>query len=128
MFSYHGLPQALVDRGDPYYQQCVETTELICKALDLTNDDWELSFQSRLGRAQWLQPYTEQTIKALGKNGVKTLDIICPGFSADCLETLEEINIQNRHFFLEAGGETFNYIPALNDQPGHIEAIKQIIL
>jgi ferrochelatase len=89
---------------------------------------WINSFQSRLGPTQWLQPYTDETVKKLAKEGVESVDVICPGFSVDCLETIEEIGMENREYFIEAGGKQFNYIPALNDSPAHIEMMKNLVL
>ncbi|UJF20177.1 ferrochelatase [Vibrio sp. SS-MA-C1-2] len=125
--SYHGIPQRLADAGDPYPLQCEETTRLLAKALDLNDDQIGHSYQSRFGREPWLMPYTDKTLEQLPKNGVKSLDIITPAFSADCLETLEEIAEQCRDSYLEAGGVSFNYIPCLNDNTVHIEALKVIL-
>lgn len=128
LFSFHGIPQAYFEAGDPYYCECHKTARLVAEKLNLNETDWALTFQSRFGPKQWLQPYTDKTLKSLPADGVKSVDVVCPGFSADCLETLEEINMQNREFFLEAGGENFSYIPALNDRPAHIKALANIIL
>ena len=95
--------------------------------LALAEEEWMVCFQSRFGREEWLQPYTDETLKALPARGVRSVDVVCPGFAADCLETLEEMNIENRELFLEAGGEGFNYIPCLNDDAGHLEALSQIV-
>ncbi len=127
ILSYHGLPQAYVDRGDPYYDQCLETSRLLIDALQLKPEQYRVTFQSRLGRQKWLQPYTALTMQQLPQQGVKSLQVICPGFSADCLETLEEIKLQNREFFIKAGGERFEYIPALNDSPEHIAMMVALI-
>jgi protoporphyrin/coproporphyrin ferrochelatase len=128
LFSFHGLPKRYLISGDPYHCQCHKTGRLIAQRLGLKHDQWQLSFQSRLGREEWLQPYTDYIIKHLPKQGIKSVDVFCPGFAADCLETLEEIAMLNREFFIEAGGERFNYIPALNDMPAHIEALETLIL
>ncbi len=128
VLSYHGMPQHYIDAGDPYYAECNQTTKRIIEKLDINDDKWITTFQSRVGPRKWLQPYTDETLKELGKNGTKHVQIICPGFSADCLETLEEINIQNKGFFIEAGGEEFSYIPALNDSDEHIQALSNIII
>jgi ferrochelatase len=128
LFSFHGVPKRYLLNGDPYHCQCHKSARLIAEALELAPGDWELSFQSRFGREEWLKPYTDERLKALPQEGVRAVDAFCPGFSADCLETLEEIAMQNRDFFLEAGGETFRYIPALNDEPGHIEALTDLAL
>jgi ferrochelatase len=117
--SFHGMPQAYVDKGDPYYDQCVETMRLLRARLKLDEDKLRLTFQSRFGRAAWLQPYTDVTVKSLARQGVKNLAVITPGFSADCLETLEEIAVENAHIFKKNGGENFVHIPCLNDsEPG----------
>ncbi len=117
--SFHGMPQEYVDKGDPYYGQCVETMRLLRARLKLDEDKLRLTFQSRFGRAVWLQPYTDATVKSLAKQGVKNLAVITPGFSADCLETLEEIAGENAHIFTKNGGENFAHIPCLNDsEPG----------
>lgn len=128
LFSYHGLPRRYLELGDPYFCQCHKTARLVAEVLSLSEDQWRLSFQSRFGREEWLQPYTDETLKQLAQQGCRSVDVFCPGFSADCLETLEEIAMQNREVFLEAGGESFNYIPALNDLPEHIEALTELIL
>ena len=128
LISWHGIPQAYVEQGDPYADQCETTTRLLTEKLALSNDDWFMSYQSRLGKAPWLQPYTDKTLEAWGQAGkIKVIDVICPGFSADCLETLEEINIQNRELFRRAGGVDLRYIPALNDDREHIEALANIV-
>jgi ferrochelatase len=117
--SYHGMPEEYVRKGDPYEKQCIETTRLLRTALGMTEDKLMLTFQSRFGRAKWLEPATDETVKALGKRGVKSIAVVTPGFSADCLETLEEIAVENAHIFRKAGGENFAAIPCLNDSaPG----------
>ena len=126
MFSFHGVPQYTLDRGDPYYCQCQKTGRLLASALELGDDDWTLSFQSRVGREEWLRPYTDETVRSLAQGGVKRLDVACPGFSTDCLETLEEIAMQNAGFFQEAGGESLHYIPALNARDDHIEFLASL--
>ena len=127
LFSFHGLPQDYADAGDPYPDECQATVRLIVEKLPLQTTEWALTFQSRLGPKAWLKPYTDITLQALAANGLKRVDVICPGFSADCLETLEEIDMQNRAIFLTAGGETFSYIPALNDRPQHITMLQKLI-
>lgn len=127
LMSFHGIPQRYCDLGDPYYQQCVAGAEQLAKALQLNQDQWALTFQSRVGREPWLQPYTDETLKSWGQSGIKTVDVICPGFSADCLETLEEIQQENAEYFIEAGGQKLSYIPALNAREDHIQALKSII-
>lgn len=128
LMSFHGLPQAYVDKGDPYYLQCIETAESIANALQLETNEWQVSFQSRLGRSQWLQPYTSEVLESWGGEGLQSVDVICPAFSVDCLETLEEISEENRSIFLQAGGKDFRYIPCLNDRDDHIEMMKNIVL
>jgi protoporphyrin/coproporphyrin ferrochelatase len=127
LFSFHGIPQAYFDAGDPYYFECHITARLVAEKLKLDKEEWMLTFQSRFGPKEWLKPYTDMTLVELANAGIKNVDVICPGFSADCLETLEEIDMQNRDFFLKAGGEKFSYIPALNERPAHITALAKII-
>lgn len=127
LMSFHGLPKRNLLLGDPYFCQCHKTGRLLARRLNLKDNEWKLTFQSRFGKAEWLQPYTEQTLKALPDQGVKALDVICPGFPADCLETLEEIAVENRDYFLKAGGESYQYIPALNDAKDHIQALADIV-
>lgn len=128
LLSYHGLPLRYVEAGDPYRTQCEETTTALANQMGLQDGEIQMVFQSRFGREEWLQPYTEETLKSLPDEGVKNVEIACPGFSADCVETLEEIALQNRDFFLEAGGESYHYIPALNRRADHIEALSKILL
>lgn len=127
LFSFHGLPKRNLELGDPYYCECQKTARLVVEQLGLNEEQYQVCFQSRFGKAEWLQPYTDKTLEAWGKQGIKHVQVICPGFSADCLETLEEIDMQNREFFVEAGGEKYSYIPALNDQPEHIQFLNQLI-
>lgn len=127
LFSFHGLPQRFLEQGDPYYYECHKSARLIAGQLQLADDQWKVSFQSRFGREPWLQPYTDHTLQEWGAAGVRSVDVVCPGFSADCLETLEEIAIQNRDLFLQSGGERYHYIPALNEHPAHIEALTAIV-
>lgn len=127
VFSFHGIPQRYVKNGDPYQQHCEETVALVTQQLGLNDDEWMLVFQSRVGREPWLQPYCDDTMKALPSQGVKSVDVICPGFSADCLETLEEIEQENKEYFLEAGGESFNYIPCLNSNEHHVALVKALV-
>ncbi len=126
IMSFHGMPARYIDAGDPYKDQCEKTAELLASRLGLPTRKWLITFQSRFGRQKWIRPYTDKTLKELAQSGNKKVDVICPGFSADCLETLEEIKIQNRNLFLEAGGERYRYIPALNVRPGFIKAISEI--
>jgi protoporphyrin/coproporphyrin ferrochelatase len=128
LFSFHGMPQHYIDAGDPYFCECHKTARLVAEQLGLNKDDYLVTFQSRFGPRKWLQPYTDVTLKELGKKGTKHIQVVCPGFSADCLETIEEIDMQNRDFFKEAGGEIFSYIPALNDNNEHIQALTNIIM
>ncbi|MCG8324704.1 MAG: ferrochelatase [Thiotrichales bacterium] len=127
IFSFHGIPEDYDRAGDPYQGECRKTAQLVAQAMQLADSDWLLTFQSRFGPREWLQPYTDMTLKSLPAQGVKYVQVICPGFSADCLETLEEIDMQNRGFFLEAGGEKFSYIPALNADSEHINALVTVI-
>ena len=127
IFSFHGLPRDYFLAGDPYHCECHKTARLVAEKLQLQVDEWQLTFQSRFGPREWLQPYTDVTLKELAANGIKHVQIVCPGFSADCLETIEEIDMQNRQFFTESGGEEFSYIPALNDSDEHIDVLSSII-
>lgn len=127
LFSFHGIPQRYANAGDPYYQQCLETVRLVTESLGLSEDSWQLAFQSRVGREVWLQPYTDQVLQSWGKEGIKSVDVVCPGFSSDCLETLEEIDQRYRGLFEASGGSQFHYIPALNDDPVHIRFLQDLI-
>lgn len=127
MMSFHGLPAKLTELGDPYFHQCHASGQLIAENLGLSDDQWQLVFQSRFGKAEWLKPYCVEQLAQLPGQGVKQIDLICPGFSTDCLETLEEIAITNREIFLEAGGEGYRYIPALNDSDAHVELMVELI-
>ena len=127
LLSFHGLPKDVLTKGDPYHCQCLKTARLIAEALDLADDEWTLSFQSRVGRAEWVRPYTDETIAELGKSGLQRLDVVCPGFAADCLETLEEIALQYGTLFKESGGGTLNYIPALNARDDHVAFLTRLI-
>lgn len=127
LFSYHGIPKRYCDEGDPYLEQCHTTTRLVAELLDLDEDSYLTVFQSRFGREEWLQPYTDETLKRLPAEGVESIQVICPGFSADCLETLEEIGVENRDYFLEAGGSQFGYIPCLNSDAEHVTALAQLL-
>ena len=128
IFSFHGLPKRNLELGDPYHCECHQTARLIAEKLNLNESQWKLTFQSRFGRAEWMQPYTIKTMEELPGEGVKSIDVFCPGFSADCIETLEEISLENRDVFLNAGGESFSYIPALNAEASHIDALANIIM
>jgi ferrochelatase len=127
LFSFHGLPQENLARGDPYHCQCHKTARLIAAALELGDDDWVVSFQSRVGRAEWLRPYTDETIRDFGSNKLGRIDVVCPGFAADCLETLEEIEMRYGDLFRAAGGTELNYIPALNARDDHIAFLSRLI-
>jgi ferrochelatase len=124
--SFHGIPQAYVDNGDPYYTHCVETMRLLRAALALDESKFMLTFQSRFGRAKWLEPATDRTVRKLARSGVKSIAVVTPGFSADCLETLEEIAVENAHIFKRHGGQNFAAIPCLNDSPPGMQVIAQI--
>jgi ferrochelatase len=128
IMSFHGIPQRSVDRGDPYAGQCHATAVALAAALDLSTSKWLATFQSRFGAAKWLQPYTQPTLEELARGGLKRVDVVCPGFPADCLETLEEIAMECREAFLHAGGEGFQYIPCLNEQPDWIAALADLAL
>ncbi len=121
LLSYHGIPQRYANQGDDYPQRCRDTTRELVSALGLPPERLMMTFQSRFGREPWLTPYTDETLKMLGEKGTKHIQVLCPGFAADCLETLEEIAVQNREIFLEAGGKQYEYIPALNADAAHIE-------
>lgn len=123
LLSFHGVPQRYLLKGDPYHCQCHKTARLLGERLGLSAGSMSLSFQSRLGRMPWLQPYTDEHIRQLAERGIRRLDVACPGFSADCLETLEEVAVGYGKTFTDAGGEALRYLPALNDQPVHIEAL-----
>ncbi len=127
LFSFHGVPRQTLLDGDPYHCQCQKTGRLVAEKLGLDKDDWMLTFQSRVGRAEWLRPYTDETIEALGADRLGKLDVVCPGFSADCLETLEEIALQNGEAYVEAGGGELRYIPCLNDRDDHIDFLAGLV-
>jgi ferrochelatase len=127
LFSFHGMPKRTLLAGDPYHCHCQKTARLVAEHLGLATDEWLVAFQSRFGREEWLRPYANETLERLGKEGLRSIDVVCPGFSADCLETLEEMAMQNKDVFQRAGGGDYRYIPALNDTPGHIEALADIV-
>lgn len=127
LFSYHGVPLRYLKNGDPYHCECYKTSRLVAEKLGLSKADYIVTFQSRFGREEWLQPYTDVTLQSLPASGVKSVHIVCPGFSADCLETIEEIGEENREYFMDAGGENYGYIPALNDSKVHIDMLTQLI-
>jgi len=128
IFSFHGLPKVNIEKGDPYFEHCEYTAKETAKLLGLEDPQWMITFQSRFGKQEWLQPYTDKTLEQLPKEGVKSVQLICPAFSADCLETLEEISIENKEVFMEAGGKEFDYIPALNNRADHISVFEDIVL
>ncbi|HVY21887.1 MAG TPA: ferrochelatase [Steroidobacteraceae bacterium] len=127
LLSFHGLPQRYLYQGDPYHCHCLKTARLVAEKLHLKENEWTVSFQSRVGREQWLQPYTDQTLLRFAREGIKRVTVMCPGFAVDCLETLEEIAIRNKEDFLAAGGESFAYIPALNDDASHVQVLSGLI-
>lgn len=128
IMSFHGVPKVHLTKGDPYHCQCHKTGRLLAEALSLSKDDYTIAFQSRFGKQEWLKPYFSNTLEALGKEKLKRVDVVCPGFSSDCLETLEEIAIEGKEIFQHAGGGDYHYIPALNDSEGWINAMCDIAL
>ena len=128
VMSFHGVPERTATLGDPYHLEAKQTARLLAQRLGLAEDRWVLTFQSRFGKAKWLEPYTEPTLVQLAQSGTQRVDVVCPGFTSDCLETLEEINQEARHAFLHAGGSEFHYIPCLNDSPAWIGALRGIAL
>ena len=127
LMSFHGIPEDYVIAGDPYAEQCRQTAKLLADTLELNEDEWLLTFQSRVGRKEWLQPYTDKTLQSLARSGIRSVQILCPGFSVDCLETLEEIQVENRGYFIEAGGEQYEYIPCLNARDDHIQMLASLV-
>ncbi len=127
LLSYHGIPKRCVDNGDPYLEQCQRTSALLMEELQLPQSEWGMSFQSRFGRLEWLQPYTVNTLENWAKDGLKTVDVLCPAFAADCLETLEEIAIGAAEEFCAAGGEKLRLIPCLNANPAHIDLLSSLV-
>lgn len=127
LFSFHGLPKRYLLAGDPYHCQCHKTARLLAERLKLKEGEWHIAFQSRFGREEWLKPYTDHLLREWAEAGVGRVDVICPGFATDCLETLEEIDQQNRKLFLQAGGKEYHYIPALNDEFVHIKALADLV-
>ena len=128
IFSLHGIPERYVTQGDPYRDHCEKSVQAIVAALGLGDDEWLLTYQSRVGREPWLQPYTDKTLIEMGSSGTRHVQVVCPGFAVDCLETLEEIGMQNREFFEQAGGEKLEYIPALNDSDAHARVMKALVM
>ncbi|NMG27458.1 ferrochelatase [Aromatoleum evansii] len=127
VMSFHGIPRRSLDLGDPYHCECHVTARLVARELGLTDDRWQLTFQSRFGKAEWLKPYTQPTLESLARQGTARVDVMCPGFPADCLETLEEIAMECRHAFLSCGGKEFHYIPCLNERDDWITALRDIV-
>jgi ferrochelatase len=127
LMSFHGLPEQLTKWGDPYFHQCHKTAALIADKLEINEKQWKIVFQSRFGKAQWLKPYCVDTLMELPGQGIKKVDVVCPGFAVDCLETLEEIAMENKAIFMESGGEEYRYIPALNDSEIHVAAIVSLL-
>lgn len=127
LFSLHGIPERYVSQGDPYRDQCEASVRAVVERMGLDDSEWLLCYQSRVGREPWLQPYTDTTLQELAASGVRHVQAVCPGFAVDCLETLEEIAMQNSELFKEAGGEKLEYIPALNDGTRHVEVISGLI-
>ena len=127
ILSFHGLPKRSLDLGDPYHCECLKAGRLLAERLNLAEGQYQVCFQSRFGRAEWLQPYTAPTLVALAKSGTQRVDVICPGFVADCLETLEEIAMEGKSDFLANGGKAYHYIPALNENPDWITALAGLV-
>lgn len=127
LISFHGIPQRYADAGDPYGERCQATARLVAERLSLPRDRWSVGFQSRVGRAQWLRPYTEERLRELPARGARRVAVVCPGFAVDCLETLEEIAIRGRAAFLAAGGQEFEYVPALNDDTAQVECLARLV-
>ena len=127
IFTYHGIPKRNFDLGDPYQCYCQKTTRLVAEKLNLKEDEYVTTFQSRFGPAEWLKPYTSDTMEELPKKGIKNILVVAPAFSVDCLETIEEIDEENKEIFLNSGGQNFTYVPCLNDSDGHVNFLKQLI-
>lgn len=127
LMSFHGIPQEYVDKGDPYQSECVATANALAERLGLKEGEWEYSFQSRFGPKAWIKPYTDELLSAWPNQGVRSVDVICPGFSVDCLETIEEIAEENKETFIEAGGSAYHYIASLNDSEGHINMMHDLV-
>ena len=127
VFSFHGIPQRYVRNGDPYQSHCEKTVAAVCNKLKLNDEEFLLVYQSRVGKEPWLQPYCDETMQSLPKKGVENIDVICPGFSADCLETIEEIDEENKKYFLDAGGKSYRYIECLNSSLDHSKLVDSLI-
>ncbi len=128
LFSFHGIPRDYHEAGDPYPDECQATARGVVERLGLGSDQWQVCFQSRFGRQEWMRPYTDETLKQWGAQGIERVQVVCPAFAVDCLETLEEIGKENREYFLHAGGEAYAYIPCLNDRPDHIAMLAGLIV
>jgi ferrochelatase len=126
LFSFHGIPRRYLIGGDPYHCQCLKSARLIAEKLQLGNGDWNVSFQSQVGREEWLRPYTDETLVRYAQQGPRRVTVVCPGFATDCLETLEEIVIRNRELFMSKGGEAYEYVPALNASAAHVKLLVQL--
>ena len=127
LLSFHGIPQRYEDKGDPYPSQCRETAALVAEALGLSEKEWRCTFQSRFGREEWVKPYTDKVLEEWAHAQIQRVDVVSPAFSADCLETLEELDMENRHLFLQEGGKDYHYIPCLNDRPEHIQLLTALV-
>jgi ferrochelatase len=127
LMSFHGIPERYFKQGDPYYCKCQKTARLLADELNLADNQWSVSFQSKYGPGQWLKPYTDETLAEMPRRGIRSVTVVCPGFAVDCLETLEEINIENRERFIEAGGLDYQYVPALNARAEHARALADLI-
>jgi ferrochelatase len=128
VISFHGVPRFTLDKGDPYHCECQKTGRLLAEALELDAGKYQICFQSRFGRAEWLSPYTAVTLEQLGKQNMRRVDVVCPGFVSDCLETLEEIAMEGKAIFIQAGGQDFHYIPCLNERDDWIQTLADIAL
>jgi len=128
LMSFHGIPEDYHTAGDPYPDECRTTAQLLAAELGLNSEQWAISFQSRMGRKEWIKPYTDELLKEWGQKGLGNVHVICPGFPTDCLETIEEIGAENREYFVQAGGGEYHYIPALNSSQEHIQALANIVL
>jgi len=128
LLSFHGIPRSYFEQGDPYFCECQKTARLLVTRLGLAESEYAVTFQSRFGPMEWLRPYTDETLEEWGRHGVRSVQVLAPGFSGDCLETIDELGREGKETFLEAGGQSFSYIPALNDRPDHIAALTQIVL
>jgi ferrochelatase len=128
LFSFHGIPQRYFEAGDPYFCECHKTGRLVAEKLGLQEDQYRVTFQSLFGREEWLRPYTEEVVKELSGKGTQRIEVVCPGFAIDCLETLEEVNLEIKDIFLQSGGKEYRYIPSLNDRPEHVQTLAGIAM